>query len=109
MRLSGERKLFIGLRVDAAMKRQMDEGAAKGRPIFKPGDPAHLDTLSEGNDLYIGRIIEGGFSLEQLDDLRRNIRSIVGISFPDQRTRSLAMRVFAVEEERASGDFAATG
>lgn len=109
MKLNGERKLFIGLRLDAAMKRQIEDGAAKGRPIFKAGDPAHLDTVGAGDDLYIGRVIEGGFSLEQLDDLRRNIRSIVGISFPEQRTALLPLRIFAVEEDRSAGDLAATG
>lgn len=108
MKISNDQKLFVGMKADATMRRQIDEGHTKGRPVFKPGDPAHLDTLRNGEDLYIGRVLEGGIPLEQLEDLRRNIRSIVGITFPESRGSGASLRVFAVEDDSGAG-FAAAG
>ncbi|MGH7818929.1 MAG: hypothetical protein ACREQ9_04075 [Candidatus Binatia bacterium] len=109
MKLSSERKLFLGLKVDAGMKRQIDEGHARGRPIFKPGDPAHLELLQEGTELYIGRLIDPGFSIDQIEDLKRNIRSIIGISFPDHKMSGVSLRLFAVDADEAAPGFAAAG
>ena len=85
MKLSAERKLFLGLRLDAAMKRQLDEGKIPGRPIYKAGDPAHLEVMEQQGEFYVGRIIEAGFAIDQLEDLKRNIRSIVSITFTDHK------------------------
>ena len=102
MKISNAQKLFVGLKINASMKRQIEDGAAKGRPIFKAGDPAHLNVLQSGEDVYIGRILDGGFPLDQLDDLRRNIRSIIGITSPESRGSSASIRVFAVDDESAA-------
>jgi hypothetical protein len=99
MRLSAERKLFVGLRVDAAMKRLIEEGNLKGRPVFKAGDPAHLELLRDGEDLYLGRVVESGFPVSDLQDLERNIRSIVNLTFPEQRRLNAPLKIFVVEEE----------
>lgn len=106
MRLSAERKLFLGLRLDAAMKRQLEGGKVPGRPIFQPGDPAHLEVLEHADESYIGRVLEPGFAIDQLDDLKRNIRSIIGITFPDHKPSS-SLRIFAIEEGEAESDLAA--
>lgn len=106
MKLSAERKLFLGLRIDAAMKRQLDEGKAPGRPIFKAGDPAHLEVLEQQGEFFIGRVIEPGFAVDQLDDLKRNIRSIIGLTFPDHKP-SGSLRLFATDEGEAENKLAA--
>jgi hypothetical protein len=105
MKLSG-RKLFLGVKVDAAMKRQLDDGKAPGRPIFKAGDPAHLELLEHDGEFYLGRVLEAGFAIDQLEDLKRNIRSIVTLTFPDHKL-SGSLRLFAVDEDQAAASLAA--
>ena len=106
MKLSSATKLFMGLRVDAAMKRQIDEGNTRGKPVFKAGDPAHLEIIREGEDLYIGRIVDAGLSVDDIGDLQRNIRSILSLTFPEQKRSAASLRIFAVDQEEA---LAATG
>jgi hypothetical protein len=102
MRLSEKRKLFVGLKLDGEMKRQLESGPTQGRPIFKPGDPAYLDVVGDGETTYIGRILAPGFSIEHFDDLERNIRSIVRLRFPDHRT-SGSLYLFALDDEADEG------
>ncbi len=106
MKLSAERKLFLGLRLDAAMKRQLDEGKIPGRPIYKAGDPAHLEVMEQQGEFYVGRIIEAGFAIDQLEDLKRNIRSIVSITFTDHKP-STSLRLFAIDESESENKLAA--
>jgi hypothetical protein len=98
MKLSGTRKLFVGLKVDGEMRRALELAPAPGRPIFKPGDPAHLDVLASGEQNYIGRILEPGFSVEHFDDLERNIRSIVRLRFPESKP-SGSLYLFALDDD----------
>ncbi|MEA2625449.1 MAG: hypothetical protein QOD06_1494 [Candidatus Binatota bacterium] len=78
-------KLFIGLKLDPGMRRRLEEGPAPGRPTFKAGDPAHLETVESNGDVYLGRVLDRGVPADQIGDLERNIRSIVRLTFPDER------------------------
>jgi hypothetical protein len=110
MKLSSDRKLFLGLKLDAGMKRQVEERKTAGRPVFKAGDPAYLEILEDRGDLYIGRVLDPGFAIDDLDDMKRNIRSIIGLTFPDHKPGSSSMRLFAVDsEELSTAGLAANG
>jgi hypothetical protein len=100
-KVSSERKLFLGLKLDNTMRRHLENGNAVGRPIFKPGDPACLDLVEEKGELYVGRVIDAGFAVEDLDDLKRNIRSIVAITFAQHRPSS-PLRLFSIEDAAVS-------
>jgi hypothetical protein len=108
MKLSAERKIFLGLKLDAGMRRQVEERKTAGRPVFKPGDPAHLEILGHGGDLYIGRLLDPGFAIDELDDMKRNIRSIVGLTFPEHKPSASSLRLFAVDASELE-TFAAAG
>jgi hypothetical protein len=102
MRLSDKRKLFVGLKLDSEMRRTLEAGPTPGRPIFKPGDPAYLDVVGNGETTYIGRVLDPGFSIEHFDDLERNIRSIVRLRFPEHRPAG-SLYLFALDDEAAEG------
>jgi hypothetical protein len=106
MRVDTEQKLFLGLKLDPAMRRQYAEGKLTHRPAFKAGDPARLDLFEVKGELFIGRILDGGLALDEMTDLDRNIRSIVTVTFSLPKT-SGALRVFAIEREELSPGLAA--
>jgi len=106
MKVDPERKLFVGFKLDADMRRQHGEGKVSQRPAFKPGDPAHLDLIDVRGDLYMGRILDGGLALDDLGDLERNIKSIIAMTFSIPRA-SGALRIFAIEQGELASGFAA--
>ena len=106
MRVDPERKLFLGLKLDAEMRRQHAEGKLAHRPAFKSGDPAHLELLEIRSELYIGRILEGGLGVDELGDLVRNIKSIVSVTFAVPKL-SAPLRIFAIEREELAAGLAA--
>jgi hypothetical protein len=106
MRIDPERKLFLGLKLDAEMRRQHAEGKLIHRPAFKSGDPAHLELLEIRGDLYIGRILEGGLGVDEIADLVRNIKSIVSVTFSVPKL-STQLRIFAIERDELAAGLAA--
>jgi hypothetical protein len=106
MKIDTERKLFVGLKLDAEMRRLHAEGRVAQRPAFKAGDPAHLDLLDVRGDLYIGRVLDGGLALDEISDLQRNIKSIVAVTFATGKP-SGSLRIFAVDRDELASGFAA--
>lgn len=106
MRVDPERKIFLGLKLDSEMRRQYAEGKVIHRPAFKVGDPAYLELLEVRNDLYIGRVLEGGLGLNEIADLERNIKSIVAVTFSVSRPSAL-LRIFAIERDALAPGLAA--
>src|SRR2546425_5485847 len=95
MKVDPSQKLFLGLKLDAEMKRQYQDGKLAHRPAFKPGDPARLEVLNVQEELFIGRVLEGGLAVEDLKDLERNIKSIVTVTFGNQKPPG-GLRLFAL-------------
>jgi len=109
-RLKADRggRIFLGLKLDAAMRREIEQGAVRQRPAFREGDPARLEMLEVGEDVFMGRVLESGVAFETLEDLRRNIRSIVQMTFPTLRA-SASLQLFPVEGEDSVSKLAAAG
>lgn len=102
MRADPERKLFVALKFDSEMRRQHADGKLRLRPAFKVGDPAHLDLFDVRGDLYIGRVLDGGLSINEIADLERNIKSIVTTTFSIPKP-SGTLRIFAVDADELAG------
>ena len=106
MKVDPERKLFLCLKLDGEMRRQYTDGKLVHRPAFKSGDPAHLDLIEIREELYIGRILDGGLALDELRDLERNIRSIVSVTFSVSKPPT-TLRIFAIEPDELAPGLAA--
>ncbi len=106
MRVDLERKIFLGLKLDAEMRRQYAEGKVVHRPAFQVGDPAHLELLEVRDDLYIGRVLDGGLGIDELGDLARNIKSIVTVTFSASRAPG-SLRLFPIDRDALAPGIAA--
>lgn len=106
MRVDTGQKLYIGMKLDAEMRRRYAEGTLVHRPAFRPGDPARLEIVEVKGDLFIGRVLDGGLPIEEMGDLERNIRSIVAVTFSVSKPAG-ALRIFAVEREEVASGLAA--
>ena len=106
MKVDPSHKLFFGLKLDGEMRRQYEDGKLAHRPAFKPGDPARLEVLDVGGELYIGRVLDGGLAADDVKDLERNIRSIVTVTFGSHKPPS-GLRIFALDRDDLASGLAA--
>lgn len=97
MRLEMERKLFVGIRIDNKMRDQLQNCPQRDKQYIDGSDPNYLCQLRGVEDTFIGKIIDPGTPAASMEDLKRNIMSILNRIAPG-RHRDDAIKVFAVDE-----------
>lgn len=89
MRVDSSRKLFAGVRIDGRMREQLEKCPQRDRVFFESTDGRYLTILRTatrgGDETYIGKIIDVPASLNTMDDVRRNIWSIMQRICPGRR------------------------
>ena len=85
MELSDRNKLFVGLKLDTGLRRQLEAVSGPDRKYVSGEDPAFLRIVSLGDDLYVGKVIEDRLTTERVDDVRRNVVSILHRLCPETR------------------------
>lgn len=112
MRLDLKRKMFVGVRIDNKMRDQLDRCPQRDRVFFESADGRYLQVLRTEEDRYIGKLIEGPAPVASLDDVGRNILSILNRICPGRRDEG-DVKIMAVDEaepppwpeERPRGSF----
>ncbi len=102
MRIDSERTLFVGLRIDNKMRDQLGSCAPRDKAYFDGSDPRYLLVLHSKDDSYVGKLVDPGTPATGIEDLRRNILSIL-LRIAPGRHREDAVKVFAVDGERTEG------
>jgi hypothetical protein len=97
MRIDNERKLFVCLRVDNKMRDQLAQAPARDKVYFDGSDPRYLTIIRTAEDSFVGKIVDGGTAAVAMDDLKRNLLSILTRVAPG-RHRDDAVKVFALDE-----------
>jgi hypothetical protein len=97
MRIEIERKLFVCIRVDNKMRDQLAHCAPRDKAYFDGSDPQYLQILRGIEDSYIGKVIDPGSPAVGMDDLKRNVLSILTRIAPG-RHREDAVKVFALDD-----------
>jgi hypothetical protein len=97
MRIDNERKLFVCLRIDNKMRDQLAQAPARDKVYFDGSDPRYLITIRTVDDNFIGKVIDGGTPAASMDDLKRNLLSILTRVAPG-RHRDDAVKVFALDD-----------
>jgi hypothetical protein len=87
MRVAQGVKLFIGLKVDQKLREQLEKCNEMDKRYFNSGDPQYL-MFAEGAEgaQYIGRALEETVSTDEIDDIARNVVSILKRVAPSVRT-----------------------
>jgi hypothetical protein len=97
MRIEPERKLFVGIRIDNKMRDQLVNCAPRDKQYIDGSDPNYLMQVRAVEDSYIGKSVDAGAPAISMEDLKRNILSILNRIAPG-RHREDAIKVFALDE-----------
>src|SRR3954469_16753572 len=97
MRIESDRKLFVCLRIDNKMRDQLAQAPARDKVYFDGSDPRYLATIRTTEDNFIGKIIDAGTPAASMDDLKRNLLSIL-TGGARGRHRDDAVKVFALDD-----------
>ena len=101
MKLDKSCALFFGTKIDSKLR--------EGLALSKPGDKKYFDGSSEeflrvielGDDKdkerWIGKVIKAGPAVTEVDDIQRNIISILRRIAPNARIAASAVKIFVLQ------------
>lgn len=103
MRIDKDRKLFFGCRLDSALREALGMVPAHERHYFeaKSEETPYLRILRVANEQWIGKIVDGGVGTVEVEDLQRNVLSILRRLCPDVRVAPSGIRIFSITDEPA--------
>ena len=85
MQLAKQHPMFVGFKLAGSLRRQLESLSGPDRKYISSEQFDFLTLCRRGDDAYVGKIIEGGLSTDRVDDVRRNVISIVRRLAPDTR------------------------
>ena len=83
--LSDRHPIFVGLKLDSQMKRLLASLTGTERRYVSSDDPTFLLLCRLGDAEYVGKLIPERMTTDRIDDVRRNVLSILQRLFPDTR------------------------
>jgi len=103
LELSDRNKLFVGLKLNTGLRRQLESVSGPDRKYVSGEDPAFLRIVNLGDDLYVGKVIDDRLTTDRVDDVRRNVVSIMHRLCPETRIpETLQIIACLVEHEHQS-------
>ena len=85
MDLTERQPIFIGCKLDGPMRRQLETLSGSERKYVSAEDSTYLRVCRLGDQDYIGKLVHERMSTERVDDVRRNVLSILARLFPETR------------------------
>lgn len=101
MRVDTSCKLFAGVRIDGRIREQLEKCPARDRHYFEDPESKYLMVLRGGDETYLGKLLDPAMSVSSMEDLRRNIWSILQRVCPGRRDET-EIKLYAVTDSMSS-------
>jgi len=90
-----ERRLFMGIKVSPKLQAELDHCVSGTECYFKEDKPEYLQFLTLGEEKFIGRFLRDGFPVSEIDNVSRNVRSLVSLITRGQRIAEDTVHIYA--------------
>lgn len=99
MNLDKSGQLFFGCKIDSKLRDALNQAKPSERRYFEGTE--FLTICDFGDDeQWIGKVIEGGLNVTEVDDIQRNVVSILRRIATEVRIPPSSVKIFVVEQER---------
>ena len=85
MKLHDRQPLFVGIKMDSQVRRRLESITGTDKKYVSHDDTTFLTICSLGEDEYVGKVIQERLTTERVDDMRRNVLSILQRLCPETR------------------------
>jgi hypothetical protein len=77
LRLLGDHPIFIGFKADPALRQKLETLSSSDRQYVSAEESSFLRLCMLGDDVYVGKIVHEILTTDRVDDIRRNVVSII--------------------------------
>jgi hypothetical protein len=89
------KRLFVGIKISTALQHELDSPAPGTKHYFGADDTNALEIVSLGEDRIIGRYVKDGFPVADIDNVSRNVCSIVRLITRGRRIEENSVHIYA--------------
>jgi len=88
--------IFVGLKISERLQNLLDSSNASVKQFFAANNPEYLQVMHIDYDEYIGKVTESGASFEDLNNMLKNVKTMLRMicptfSFPENAIKILAI------------------
>ena len=88
------KRLFVGIKISPALQNELDRPAPGTQQYFEASNENFLQIVHLGADRYIGRYIKDGFSVADINDVGRNVCSIMKLIARGRRIEERDVHIY---------------
>ena len=77
MELLIDQPIFIGFKADNTLRQRLATLSDSDKQYVSAEDPAFLRICRVGEDVYVGKVISDSLTTDRVEDIRRNVLSII--------------------------------
>ncbi len=85
MDLSDRHAIFVGFKLDTGLRRQLEAISGPDRRYVSADESTFLRICHLGEELWVGKVVEDGLTTDRVEDVRRNVLSIMRRLLPETR------------------------
>ncbi len=89
------KRLFVGIKVSTKLQRELDHCAPGTERYYKEDKPESLQIVTFGEERVIGRFLRDGYPVTDIDNVSRNIRSIITLITGGSVIAEDSIRIYA--------------
>jgi hypothetical protein len=89
-----EKRLFVGIKISPKLQGELDRCTPGTERYFSADNTEYLQVVTLGEDKLIGRFLRDGFPVSNIDDVSRNVRSIVTLITHGQRVDEGSVHIY---------------
>ena len=99
MKIDKQRKLFFGAKIDSKLREALANATPGDRHYFEDPDSPYLRICNVGEERWIGKAIDSGLGASDVEDMQRNIVSILRRIAPNVRHNPNNIKIHTVADE----------
>ena len=89
-----DKQFFVGMKISKDLQNRLDKPAQGTDCYFKKDNVEYLHIVNLGEDRFIGRFLKDGFPVGELDNVSRNVCSIVRLITGGQRIAEDSLHIY---------------
>jgi len=100
MKLQKDQKLFFGCKIDSKMREALAQARPGDRKYFEGESEEFLSICTFEQEKWIGKVLKVGMNVGEIDDIHRNVVSILRRISPNIRVATSSVKIYHVIEDR---------
>jgi hypothetical protein len=89
------KRLFVGIKISSELQNGLNSPAPGTEHYFKADNTDYLQIVSMGEEKLIGRYVKDGFPANEIDNVTRNVCSIIRLITRGHRVEENSVRIYA--------------